>query len=122
MSTAETRGSSTSATVRARIRPTRSWCMSRHHRSVPLLSILVRLGWRRDSNNSTTRCLDGRGRSSTLEVGLGHGYVTLEASSEGRLYLSPLQVGRLRAALKDVLLDLDLLAGDQPFHGRSRRA
>lgn len=86
--------------------------MSRHRRGVPLLSILARLGWRRDTSKSTARCLDERGRSTLLKVRLGPGYVALECPSTGPLYLSPLQVGRLRAALRDVVLDLDQLGGD----------
>jgi hypothetical protein len=94
--------------------------MSRHQASVPLLSILLRLGWLRDSNTSTTRCLPGRRRNSTPEVRPGYGCVTLEAPSIGLVYLSPLRVGRLRAALKDAVLDLDRLSGDDAFEGRSR--
>ncbi|WP_309112215.1 hypothetical protein [Saccharothrix sp.] len=85
--------------------------MSRHRRGVPLLSVLSRLGWRRDSSKSATRCLDERGRNSLLQVRLGPGYVTLECPSIGLLYLSPLQVGRLRAALRDAVFDLDRLGG-----------
>ena len=76
------------------------------------MSILARLGWARDPDEWTVRCWDDRGRRSTVRVRLGHGYVVFEASSE-QIHLSPLQAGRLRGALKDALLDLDMLGGEQ---------
>ncbi|HYS40215.1 MAG TPA: hypothetical protein VEO01_31750 [Pseudonocardiaceae bacterium] len=85
--------------------------MCRRHRRVPLLSILGRLGWARDPDSWTTACRDGRGRRSTVVVRLGYGFVTMQGPSLGLVYLTPLQVGRLRDALKNAGLDLDLLGG-----------
>jgi hypothetical protein len=85
--------------------------MCQRHRRVPLLSILGRLGWARDPDAWTTACRDGRGRRSTVVVRLGYGFVTMEGPSLGLVYLTPLQVGRLRGALRDAGLDLDLFGG-----------
>jgi hypothetical protein len=80
-------------------------------RRVPLLSILGRLGWVRDPDSWTTACRDGEGRRSRVIVRLGYGFVTLEGPSLGLVYLTPLQVGRLRGALRAAGLDLDLFGG-----------
>ena len=85
---------------------------SRHgRRQVPLLSILSRLGWARDPVSWSAGCRDGDGHRSTVVVRLGHGFVTLAGPALGLVYLSPLQVGQLRGALKSAALDLDLLGG-----------
>jgi hypothetical protein len=80
-------------------------------RQVPLLSIMSRLGWARDPVSWTAGCWDGDGHRSTVAVRLGHGFVTLEGPALGLVYLSPLQVGQLRGALKSAGLDLDLFGG-----------
>lgn len=85
--------------------------MSRHRRNLGLLAILVRLGWQRDPTLWTVPCLDGHGRPARLSVRLGKGWVTVDSPAVGPFYLRPLQVGRLRAALREVILDLDLLGG-----------
>lgn len=85
--------------------------MSRHRRERRLLTILMRLGWQRDPGLCTIPCLDGHGRCTRLSVRLGMGWVSLDSRAPGPLYLRPLQVGRLRAALRQVLVDLELLGG-----------
>lgn len=91
--------------------------MSCRHRRTPLLSILARLKWRRDPNSWTTRCWNGQGRRSTLQVTLAYGFVALEGPSFELIYLSPLQIGRLRGVLKAAVLDLDLFGGQElPDH------
>lgn len=87
--------------------------MSRHRRELGLLTILVRLGWQRDPGLWTVPCLDGHGRRARLSVRLGKGWVTVDSPTVGPFYLRPLQVGRLRAALREVVLDLDLLGGTE---------
>lgn len=82
-----------------------------HRRHVPLLSILGRLGWARDPDSWTTECRDGLGHRSRVVVRLGYGFVTMESPSLGLVYLTPLQVGRLRGALRDAGHDLDLFGG-----------
>jgi hypothetical protein len=44
-------------------------------------------------------------------VRLGYGFVTMEGPALGLVYLTPLQVGRLRGALRAAGLDLDLYGG-----------
>lgn len=85
--------------------------MSRHRRSLGLLTILARLGWQRDPTLWNIPCLDGHGRRARLSVRLGRGWVTVDSPAQGPIYLRPLQVGRLRAALREVIIDLDLLGG-----------
>jgi hypothetical protein len=85
--------------------------MCHRRRHVPLLSILGRLGWARDPDSWTTACRDGLGHRSKVVVRLGYGFVTMEIASLGLVYLTPLQVGRLRGALRDAGLDLGLFGG-----------
>jgi hypothetical protein len=46
-------------------------------------------------------------------VRLAHGCVRLEGATFGPVYLSPMQVGRLRGALRTAVVDLGLLGGDE---------
>jgi hypothetical protein len=85
--------------------------MCHRRRHVPLLSILGRLGWARDPDSWTTECRDGLGHRSRVVVRLGYGFVTMESPSLGLVYLTPLQVGRLRGALRDAGHDLGLFGG-----------
>jgi hypothetical protein len=80
--------------------------VARGHRHVPLLVIFGKLGWARDHNSWTVRCRDENGRLSTVAVRLTFGFVILEGAEFGLVYLSPLQVGRLRGALRDAELEL----------------
>lgn len=89
--------------------------MSDHRRRLGLLAILARLGWQRDPGLWSVPCLDGYGHRARLSVRLGTGWVTLDHPDFGLLYLRPPQVGKLRAALRHALLDLELLGGAEPF-------
>ena len=88
--------------------------MSRHRRQLGLLAILARLGWQRDPRLWSVPCQDGHGHRVRLSVRLGRGWVTLDHPDLGMLYLRPQQVGKLRAALRQALLDLELLGGVEP--------
>jgi len=88
--------------------------MSRHRRRLGLPAILARLGWQRDPDLWGIPCQDGHGHRARLSVRLGMGWVTLDHPDCGLLYLRPLQVGKLRAALRDALLDLERLGGAEP--------
>lgn len=85
--------------------------MSRHRRRVRLLTILARLGWQRDPDLCTIPCLDGHGRRTHLSVRVGLGWVTLDCPAPGPLYLNPFHALRLRVAVREVVLDLDLFGG-----------
>jgi hypothetical protein len=85
--------------------------MCHRHRHLPLLSILGRIGWARDPDSWSTECRDGQGRLATVAVRLGYGFVTLECPPFGLVYLTPVQVGRLRAALRSAGFDLALFGG-----------
>lgn len=82
-----------------------------------IISTMTWLSWLRDPVARMTRCRDENGHRSTVVVRLACGFVTLEGSSFGPVHLSPLQVGRLRAALKSAVLDLDTLLGSAPWDG-----
>ncbi|MGH3903410.1 MAG: hypothetical protein ACRDTE_04345, partial [Pseudonocardiaceae bacterium] len=56
-------------------------------------------------------CRDGHGRPAELSVRLGAGWVTLDCSAPGPLYLRPRQAGQTRAALREAILDLELFGG-----------
>ncbi|MDQ3274885.1 MAG: hypothetical protein M3Q39_07595 [Actinomycetota bacterium] len=98
--------------------------MSRHRRRLGLPAILAWLGWQRDPGLWSIPCQDGHGHRTRLSVRLGAGWVTLDHPDLGLLHLRPLQVGKLRAALRDALLDLERLGGTEPPAPtpRSRRA
>ncbi len=85
--------------------------MSRHCWELGLLGILARLGWQRDPQLWDVQCLDGNGQRTRLSVRLGAGWVTLDHPDIGLLYLMPGAVGKLRGALREALLDLDLFGG-----------
>ncbi len=75
---------------------------------------MARLGWQRDPELWNVPCQDGHGQRARLSVRLGRGWVTLDHPDLGLLYLRPQQVGKLRAALRQALLDLELLGGAEP--------
>lgn len=86
--------------------------MSRRHRrrgAVPLVSLLARLGWQRDPVGWTISCRDRNGRRARLCVRLDGRGVTV-----GGWALTPLQVGRLRAALSDATTTYALLNTGKP--------
>lgn len=98
--------------------------MRHHFRKWPRLSMLMRLGWlRRPASPTSEDGFDER-RQANVVVRIGRGCVAVEGSSFGPVYLSPLQVGRLRAALRDASTQLvnqgsRLYAAADPFARRS---
>ena len=85
--------------------------MVRHHRTIPLLRLLGRLGWQRDPDLWTVHCRDGYGRRARILVHLGAAGVCLTVPEHGPLQLSAWQAGQLRTALRDALLSFAQLAG-----------
>lgn len=86
--------------------------MSRHQRGTPLSRLLRRLRWQRDPDLWTVPCRDDHGRRARLAVHLTSHGLTVTASTAGPVELAPLEVGRLRAALKHALLDFDRLSSE----------
>jgi hypothetical protein len=70
-------------------------------RRVPVLAILGRLGWQPDPDGWSIRCRDLTGRRMRVEVSVTARGVALTTTRPGGYVLKPLQVGRLRAALRD---------------------
>lgn len=85
--------------------------MEKRHRTCPLLRLLARIGWQRDPDTWTVPCRDGRGHRARLHVRLTDAGVVVAPSTAGPWALTPLQVGRLRGALRDAVLTFDRLAG-----------
>jgi len=85
--------------------------MAAHQRMMPLLCLLVRLGWQRDPDLWTVRCRDGHGRRALLRVHLTATGVSITVPSPGPAQLTPRQAGHLRAALRDAVLGYWELAG-----------
>jgi hypothetical protein len=86
--------------------------------------MLMRTGWRRHPASSTSESRIDQGRQVNVVVRLGRGCVAVEGASFGPVYLSPLQVGRLRAALRDAATQLAgqgsrLSTAADPFARRS---
>jgi hypothetical protein len=86
----------------------------RRHRTLPVIRLLARLAWQRDPQRWTVVCRDGRGRRATLRISLAGTGAVVAPSSAGPFTLTPLQVGRLRGALRDVVVTHGQLTADQP--------
>ena len=80
--------------------------MRHHFRKWPRLSMLMRPWWRRRPASSTAEGGVDERRQANVVVRLGRGCVAVEGTSFGPVYLSPLQVGRLRAALREAATQL----------------
>jgi hypothetical protein len=98
--------------------------MRHHFRKWPRLSMLMRLGRSRRSVSSTSEARIDERRQANVVVRLGRGCVAVEGASFGPVYLSPLQVGRMRAALRDAATQLSgegsrLCTATDPFARRS---
>ncbi len=89
--------------------------MTRHHRRTALICLLVRLGRQRDSDLWTIRCRDEHGRRTCMLVHLTAVGVSITTPAGGALQLTPLQIGRLRAALRDAALTFEQLSGTGVF-------
>ena len=87
--------------------------MAAHQRMMPLLRLLVRLGWQRDPDLWTVRCRDGQGRRARMRVHLTATEVSIAAPSPGPAQLTPWQAGQLRVALRDADLCFGELAGPE---------
>ncbi len=84
--------------------------MAARQRMMPLLCLLVRLGWQRDPELWTVRCRDGQGRRARLSVHLTATGVSIEAPSPGPARLTLWEAGQLRVALRDADLCFGELA------------
>ncbi|MDQ3989382.1 MAG: hypothetical protein M3291_09345, partial [Actinomycetota bacterium] len=78
------------------------------------------LGWQRDPELWTVRCHDRYGRRALVQVHLTEIGLRIISSSPEPLELTPPEVGRLRAALRDGVLSLGELAGPDGFCGADR--
>jgi hypothetical protein len=87
--------------------------MTKHHRRTPLVCLLARLGWQRDPDLWTVRCRDEYGRRTCVLVQLTTAGVSITTPTDEALQLTPLQIGRLRAALRDAALSFDRLSGTE---------
>jgi hypothetical protein len=102
--------------------------MKRRAVTLPLMHLLARLGWQRDSDAWTIRCRDSQGKQAYLRVQLAVHGIALVPSSPGPWNLGPWQTGRLRRALADALVSYDQLGGSEPpdlaprRHGATPRA
>lgn len=85
--------------------------MTSHHRRTPLVWLLARLRWQRDPDLWTVRCRDEHGRRTCVLVHLTAVGVSITTPSAGALQLTLLQLGRLRAALRDAAMSFDRLSG-----------
>jgi hypothetical protein len=84
--------------------------MAKHQHGNPVLRLLARFNWQRDPDSWTVSCHDRNGRRARLRVQLAADGITLVSSSDGPWVLTPLEVGRLRAAARDAVLSLDRLS------------
>ncbi|KAA5825458.1 hypothetical protein F1721_33015 [Saccharopolyspora hirsuta] len=75
----------------------------RRNRRLSVLSLLSRLGFQHHSYIWTVPCRDARGRRAQLTVGLVPDGVALATSTHGPITLTPLQAGRLRAAVREAV-------------------
>jgi hypothetical protein len=87
-----------------------------HHRRMPLIQLLMRLGWQRDPDSWTVPCRDVDGRRARLLIRLAPAGITITPTAPGPLRLTPLQVGRLRGAARDAIQTGSLLTN--PEHRR----
>lgn len=76
------------------------WCRSRR---LSVLAVLSRLGRPHDRYTWTISCHDARERRARLHVGLTPAGVTLTATGPGPITLTPMEAGRLRAAVREAI-------------------
>ncbi|MGH3900142.1 MAG: hypothetical protein ACRDTA_18260 [Pseudonocardiaceae bacterium] len=87
---------------------------------IPVAQLLARLGWQRHPTQWTVRCRDGRGRRSSLRIGLTRTGITIAATSPGPWRLTPLESGRLRGVVRHALIIVDRRAGSEPIRSDQR--
>jgi hypothetical protein len=85
--------------------------MTTHQRTTPLIRLLSRLGWQRDPDLWTIPCRDEGGRRAAVLIRLTGSGVSITTPTSGPLRMTPMQIGRLRAALRDAALSFDRLSG-----------
>lgn len=92
--------------------------MTQHRKGNVVLRLLIRMGWQQDPALWTVRCRDRDGRRARLAIRLAATGISIDGTHADQLVLTPLEVGRLRAALRQALLAFDRLAGcdTQPEH------
>lgn len=88
-----------------------------HRRRMPLIRLLARLGRQRDPDLWTVPCRDIHGRRAQLLIRLQASGITITATTQGPLYLTALEVGRLRGAARDAIHTCGLLT--DPDHAES---
>ncbi|MGH3754522.1 MAG: hypothetical protein ACRDRP_17850 [Pseudonocardiaceae bacterium] len=88
-----------------------------HHRNLPLIRLLARLGWQRDPDGWTVPCRDVDGRRARLLIRLSPTGITITPTAPGPLCLTALQVGRLWIAARDAIHTGGLLI--DPDHAES---
>ncbi len=91
-------------------------------RSVPLVVLLARLTWQRDPEVWTVHCRDGRGRRTTLRIGLTTTGIAITGTGSGPWRVTMLESGRLRGAVREALLMLNPGAGTGPVSSGRRTA
>lgn len=96
--------------------------MAKPHQRTPLIRLLVRLGWQRDPDFWTVHCRDQWGRRARVVVALDTAGVALASTSPEPLELTPMEVGQLRGALRDALLNLDMLTAGKRVGAPARSA
>jgi hypothetical protein len=87
--------------------------VAKHQRRTLLIRLLARLGWQRDPGLWAVRCRDQQGRRARLLLTVTSAGVAIVSSSPELVELTPLEVGRLRAALRDALLSFARLSGPE---------
>lgn len=85
--------------------------MTRHRKGHVVLRLLIRMGWQHDPASWTVRCRDRDGRRARLAIHVAATGISIDGIHTDHLVLTPLEVGKLRAALRQALLAFDRLAG-----------
>jgi hypothetical protein len=96
--------------------------MNVRRRTLPLIRLLAQLGWQRDPDGWTIPCRDGAGHRARLRIALTETGVVITPTGPGPWRLTPLQVGRLRAGLRDAVISLGELSGDDDVAPPERSA
>lgn len=77
--------------------------MWRRNRRRSVLAVLARISLRHDHYTWTIPCRDAWGKRAQLNVGLAPDGMTLAITRQGPITLTPLQAGRLRAAVREAI-------------------